>query len=223
MNAKQIMRTIVYIGYIIIYNLIFFMKGGMDSSAAGWIAYGFVWLAILVSYIAPLYCKNYKRIPENPITNYTFSWIYSGIAILFNAVVLLVKVQSVSVVLILNVIFCIMYLQQLFISLRVNYEVETNLEQIDAERQFVREVSKKLQMCRQQTNNEVLKKEIEKAYDAVRCCPLKSNDMAMKYEIQIIALTDKLGNKLDDNKIQEIPEIVQEILKNVKKRNAMLS
>ena len=116
-----------------------------------------------------------------------------------------------------------MYLQQLFISLRVNYEVETNLEQIDAERQFVREVSKKLQMCRQQTNNEVLKKEIEKAYDAVRCCPLKSNDMAMKYEIQIIALTDKLGNKLDDNKIQEIPEIVQEILKNVKKRNAMLS
>lgn len=81
----------------------------------------------------------------------------------------------------------------------------------------------KLQMCRQQTNNEVLKKEIEKAYDAVRCCPLKSNDMAMKYEIQIIALTDKLGNKLDDNKIQEIPEIVQEILKNVKKRNAMLS
>ena len=65
--------------------------------------------------------------------------------------------------------------------------------------------------------------EIEKAYDAVRCCPLKSNDMAMKYEIQIIALTDKLGNKLDDNKIQEIPEIVQEILKNVKKRNAMLS
>ena len=78
MNAKQIMRTIVYIGYIIIYNLIFFMKGGMDSSAAGWIAYGFVWLAILVSYIAPLYCKNYKRIPENLITNYTFSWIYSG-------------------------------------------------------------------------------------------------------------------------------------------------
>ena len=72
-------------------------------------------------------------------------------------------------------------------------------------------------------NNEVLKKEIEKAYDAVRCCPLKSNDMAMKYEIQIIALTDKLENKLDDNKIQEIPEIVQEILKNVKKRNAMLS
>lgn len=119
-----------------------FMKGGMDSSAAGWIAYGFVWLAILVSYIAPLYCKNYKRIPENLITNYTFSWIYSGIAILFNAVVLLAKVQSVSVVLILNVIFCIMYLQQLFISLRVNYEVETNLEQIDAERQFVQEVSK---------------------------------------------------------------------------------
>ena len=105
MNSKQIMRTVVYIGYIIIYNLIFFMKGGMDSSVAGWIAYGFVWLAILISYIAPLYCKNYKRIPENLVTNYTFSWIYSAVTIVFNAIVILLKIKSVPLTLILNLIF----------------------------------------------------------------------------------------------------------------------
>ena len=124
---------------------------------------------------------------------------------------------------ILNLTFAVVYLQQLFVSLRVNYEVERNLERTDAERQFVREVSKKLQMCRQQTEDAALKKEIEKAYDAVRSCPLKSNDTAMNYEIKIIGLTDTLENKLDEDQTQEIPGIVQEILKNVKKRNAMLS
>ena len=222
MNSKQIMRTVVYIGYIIIYNLIFFMKGGMDSSTAGWIAYGFVWLAILISYIAPLYCKNYKRIPENLVTNYTFSWIYSAVTIVFNAIVILLKIKSVPLTLILNLIFVVFYLQQLFYSLRVNYEVETNLERTDAERQFVRDVSKKLQMCRQMTDDAVLKKEIEKAYDAVRSCPLKSNDMAMNYEIKIIGLVDTLESKMDNNQNQEIPGIVQDILNNVKKRNAML-
>ena len=222
MNSKQIMRTVVYIGYIIIYNLIFFMKGGMDSSVAGWIAYGFVWLAILISYIAPLYCKNYKRIPENLVTNYTFSWIYSAVTIVFNAIVILLKIKSVPLTLILNLIFVVFYLQQLFYSLRVNYEVETNLERTDAERQFVRDVSKKLQMCRQMTDDAVLKKEMEKAYDAVRSCPLKSNDMAMNYEIKIIGLVDTLESKLDNNQNQEIPGIVQDILNNVKKRNAML-
>nr|WP_308656741.1 hypothetical protein [uncultured Agathobacter sp.] len=222
MNSKQIMRTVVYIGYIIIYNLIFFMKGGMDSSVAGWIAYGFVWLAILISYIAPLYCKNYKRIPENLVTNYTFSWIYSAVTIVFNAIVILLKIKSVPLTLILNLIFVVFYLQQLFYSLRVNYEVETNLERTDAERQFVRDVSKKLQMCRQMTDDAALKKEIEKAYDAVRSCPLKSNDMAMNYEIKIIGLVDTLESKLDNNQNQEIPGIVQDILNNVKKRNAML-
>lgn len=216
------MRTVVYIGYIIIYNLIFFMKGGMDSSVAGWIAYGFVWLAILISYIAPLYCKNYKRIPENLVTNYTFSWIYSAVTIVFNAIVILLKIKSVPLTLILNLIFVVLYLQQLFYSLRVNYEVETNLERTDAERQFVRDVSKKLQMCRQMTDDAVLKKEIEKAYDAVRSCPLKSNDMAMNYEIKIIGLTDTLESKIDNNQNQEVPGIVQDILNNVKKRNAML-
>lgn len=222
MNSKQIMRTVVYIGYIIIYNLIFFMKGGMDSSVAGWIAYGFVWLAILISYIAPLYCKNYKRIPENLVTNYTFSWIYSAVTIVFNAIVILLKIKSVPLTLILNLIFVVFYLQQLFYSLRVNYEVETNLERTDAERQFVRDVSKKLQMCRQMTDDAVLKKEIEKAYDAVRSCPLKSNDMAMNYEIKIIGLVDTLESKMDNNQNQEILGIVQDILNNVKKRNAML-
>lgn len=216
------MRTVVYIGYIIIYNLIFFMKGGMDSSTAGWIAYGFVWLAILISYIAPLYCKNYKRIPENLVTNYTFSWIYSAVTIVFNAIVILLKIKSVPLTLILNLIFVVLYLQQLFYSLRVNYEVETNLERTDAERQFVRDVSKKLQMCRQMTDDATLKKEIEKAYDAVRSCPLKSNDMAMNYEIKIIGLTDTLESKMDNNQNQEVPGIVQDILSNVKKRNAML-
>lgn len=216
------MRTVVYIGYIIIYNLIFFMKGGMDSSTAGWIAYGFVWLAILISYIAPLYCKNYKRIPENLVTNYTFSWIYSAVTIVFNAIVILLKIKSVPLTLILNLIFVVLYMQQLFYSLRVNYEVETNLERTDAERQFVRDVSKKLQMCRQMTDDAALKKEIEKAYDAVRSCPLKSNDMAMNYEIKIIGLTDTLESKMDNNQNQEVPGIVQDILSNVKKRNAML-
>lgn len=216
------MRTVVYIGYIIIYNLIFFMKGGMNSSTAGWIAYGFVWFAILISYIAPLYCKNYKRIPENLVTNYTFSWIYSAVTIVFNAIVILLKIKSVPLTLILNLIFVVLYMQQLFYSLRVNYEVETNLERTDAERQFVRDVSKKLQMCRQMTDDAALKKEIEKAYDAVRSCPLKSNDMAMNYEIKIIGLTDTLESKMDNNQNQEVPGIVQDILSNVKKRNAML-
>ena len=222
MNTKQMMRTVVYIGYIIVYSLIFFLKG-TNGSTAGWIAYGFVWLAILVSYIAPLYCKNYKRIPENLITNYVFSWIYSGVTIIFNAAVIIGKIESVPLTVILNLTFAVVYLQQLFVSLRVNYEVERNLERTDAERQFVREVSKKLQMCRQQTEDAALKKEIEKAYDAVRSCPLKSNDTAMNYEIKIIGLTDTLENKLDEDQTQEIPGIVQEILKNVKKRNAMLS
>ena len=211
MNSKQIMRTVVYIGYIIIYNLIFFMKGGMDSSTAGWIAYGFVWLAILISYIAPLYCKNYKRIPEHLVTNYTFSWIYSAVTIVFNAIVILLKIKSVPLTLILNLIFVVLYMQQLFYSLRVNYEVETNLERTDAERQFVRDVSKKLQMCRQMTDDAALKKEIEKAYDAVRSCPLKSNDMAMNYEIKIIGLTDTLESKMDNNQNQEVPGIVQDL------------
>ena len=78
--------------------------------------------------------------------------------IIFNAAVIIGKIESVPLTVILNLTFAVVYLQQLFVSLRVNYEVERNLERTDAERQFVREVSKKLQMCRQQTEDAALKK-----------------------------------------------------------------
>ena len=47
-------------------------------------------------------------------------------------------------------------------------------------------------------------------------------DMAMNYEIKIIGLVDTLESKLDSKQIQEIPGIVQDILNNVNKRNAVL-
>lgn len=37
MNAKQMMRTVVYIGYIIVYNLIFFLKGTHSRMDRVWI------------------------------------------------------------------------------------------------------------------------------------------------------------------------------------------
>lgn len=77
-------------------------------------------------------------------------------------------------------------------------------------------------MCRAVATDSVIRGEIEKAYDAVRSCPLKSNDSAMAYELQIIRLADSLENKLDKAEIKEIQDIVAEIIINVKKRNAVL-
>ena len=41
MSTKQIMRTMVYCGYLLIYNLIFFFIMGNQNSASDWIAYVF--------------------------------------------------------------------------------------------------------------------------------------------------------------------------------------
>ena len=198
----------------------FFLYYG--KSKFSWIAYVFVWIAIIISYVAPLYCKNYKRIPENLVTNYTYSWIYSTVTILFNAMVILIRITNLPMVLSVNLIFCVVYMQQLFISLRVNYHVETNLERTDSEREFVRGISRELQMCRDLVNDTGLKDEIEKAYDAVRCCPIRSNDVVMNYELEIIELTKTLEKKIDNNELQEIKEIVSKIINLVNKRNALL-
>ena len=57
---------------------------------------------------------------------------------------------------------------------------------------------------------------------SARCCPIRSNDVVMNYELEIIELTKTLEKKIDNNELQEIKEIVSKIINLVNKRNALL-
>lgn len=219
---RKYSRIVVYVLMILVFNIIFFLVGGTDRTTSTWIAYAFTHIAFIVSYVAPLYCKNYKRIPENLITIYVFAWLYSIIAIILNAFIILLELKGIKLCIILNVVLLVIYILQLILNLNVNYTVEKNLETIDAERQFVRDVSAKLNMCMRTVSDHEVRKNLEKAYDAVRTSPLHSNANCMDYEVEIIRLASLLEQKVDAEAYDEAVKIAGDIVKNTKKRNALI-
>lgn len=219
---KSYLRIARYVAAAVIFNLVFFLVGGIEQTVAGWIAYAFVHIALIISFVAPLYCINYKRIPENLITIYAFAWIYSALAIILNIVLIMIKTDSIKITLITNAVLLALYFIQLTININVNHAVEKNLETIEAERQFVRDVSSKLKMCMTMVKEQEARKVVEKAYDAVRTSPLHSNEQVMNYEIEVIRLSGKLETAVDAENYEEAMAIAEEIVKNTKKRNAML-
>ncbi len=222
MKRKDYTRIIIYALLIMVFNLIFFISGGVHRSATCWMAYAFVHVALLISCAAPFVCINYKRVPENLVTIYAFAWIYAIIAIVFNSVYILLKINSVKTCGIVNVILLVVYIIQFLINMNVNHTVEKNIETIDAEREFVRNVSSKLKMLMQLAETEDIRKKVERAYDVVRTSPLHSNSDVMNYELEIMQLVKMLEDDIDNKKYSEIDTKVNLIISNSKKRNAML-
>lgn len=219
---KMSIRITIYSLLIVVFNLVFFLTGGVDRTTAGWIAYGFCYVAIIASFMSQIYCINYKRIPENLAGIYLFSWIYSAVAFVINIVFIMTKSKSVKAVIIVNAVLLVVYLIVLFINLQVNYSTEKKIETIDAERQYVRDISNKLKMCMNISEDAAAKKAIEKAYDIVRTSALHTSDMAMEYELEVIRLAGELERYVDDQDYQNVLLIADRISKTAVKRNSVL-
>lgn len=222
MKSKKYLRIAIYVVILAVFNLVYFFSGGTDRTLTVWLAYAFVYVAVIVSFVAPIYCINYKRIPENLSTIYGFAWLYTIISVGMNSIFILINLESVKFCIVINCILLTIYFIQLVINLNVNYAVEKKLENIEAERQFVRDTSMKLKMCMTMITEQEVRKAVEKAYDSLRTSPLHSNTEVMKYEVEIIRLAGVLESRIDNGDYVDVINIADEIVKNTKKRNALL-
>ena len=130
--------------------------------------------------------------------------------------------ESVKGCLILNIVLLVLYFIQLIINLNINYAVERNLETMDAEREFIKGVSAKIKASMTMVQDQKVRKILEKAYDTVRTSPLHSKDECMDYEVEVIRLANELEVKVDQSEYMEAVNIANDIIKNIKKRNALL-
>lgn len=221
-NNRQILRAIIYFLIAVIFNLIFFIVGGTKHNSAEWMAYVWTYVAIIVSFSAPLLCIKYKRTPENLVTIYLFAWLYSIGITVFNALIMLFNIKSIKIVILINGVVFLVYLILLIFNMRVNYDIEKNDETIDSERQFVHGISNKIRMCMQNVDDVNTQKSLEKAYDAVRTSPLYTNSQVMNYEIEVVRLAGELEMATDNKDYELAKEIAGKIVTNTNKRNALL-
>lgn len=219
---KNKSRIVIYLILIALFNVIFFMVGGGNRNASIWIGYAFVYVALIVSFSAPLFCINYKRVPENLMPIYGFAWAYMIISIIMNSVFFIIDINNLKMVLISNLILLVIYIINFIINFNVNTTVEKQLETVDAEREFIKNASNNIKSCMNRISDQKILKNVERAYDIVRTSPLHSNENAVQNELDILKLTDLLKSAVSANDNDEIIRVSQEIVIKIEDRNMLI-
>jgi hypothetical protein len=72
------------------------------------------------------------------------------------------------------------------------------------------------------TADRTVYKKLERVYDVLHASPLKSNDAAMEYELEVIRLLGVLDRNLTGGDEVAADQNIQDILRNAGARNRML-
>ncbi|MCL1943705.1 MAG: hypothetical protein FWF54_09205 [Candidatus Azobacteroides sp.] len=209
--------------FLIVFNLLFFMFGDDgESKTSVWICYGFIHFAYFALVLTPFLVRkgsaetNYRR----PL--YTVTTSYFLVELLVGVTLILIAPETVKVTIVIQVVLATMFLGWLLAHLIVNEHTTDNVERREAELQYVKRSSAKLQSILQQITDHAVAKKVERVYDLMRSSPVRSNTDVRSLEQQVISEIEQLGNIVSQNETEQIVSITDKIYQLANERNRQL-
>jgi hypothetical protein len=219
---KNVAKTLLGLAFLLVFNVIYYIIGGVDRTASCWIAYAFIHVSYLLLVFSGALTGREGRTPELELPVWTISFIYFAANLVIGSAIIIVSPKGIKFCIIMEVIMLAVYLVFLCTTLLANEHTMQQSEQGRIEKRYVQECSANVKELMGRTTDRETYKKLERVYDVIHASPLQSNDGVMEYEIEVIRLLRVLDKNLRDKDAQAMDETVQKILQNAEARNRKL-
>lgn len=219
MTKKNTLTIILETIFIVAFNLLFFLNGGVQRVSSVWICYGFLHFSYFMILITPFICAKGSTAILSKTSTYTISIIYFFIQLVFTIVVIFANVDKRNLVLSCEIIVAAIYLIVLIINLLADDSTETKQTLHETENAFIKKISNHLKYIESLAQDNDVKNKIESVYYLAHSSPTKSNSNVKNYEDEIVKNIDFLEDAANKNEIENITKLCTEIEKLLSKRN----
>ena len=91
MNKKRILWILLDLVFLIIFNTIFFLLGGVHNKSSVWVAYGFIHFSYIMLLFTPSLCKRRTEQIEMRLSVDSVSLLYFWVTFVIGVVFIIVK------------------------------------------------------------------------------------------------------------------------------------
>lgn len=218
-NVLYIARDLIF---LVVFNLIFFMLYGVDCYPSVWIAYGFINLSYLMVLLTPRLVKRGKSEAVFGFALSSISIIYFIFEFIVGIVIIVMKLESWKVSFIVQLVPFAIYCCILISNLIANEDTANKQEAMDIYINYHKTISHKMSLILNTINDRNLKKQAERAYDAIRCSQVKSTNSVKEIEQEILSNLDELEKLVKDDDIAKANCIIEKIYSLAKERDSEL-
>jgi hypothetical protein len=208
--------------FLIVFNLLFFMLGNSgDAKTSVWISYGFIHFAYLAMLLTPLLVRRSSAEQDYGRPLYVVTSAYFFVELVAGVTLILIAPETTKVTIILQVVLATIFIGYLLIHLIANEHTAAATVQQEAELQYVKESSAILQSVLSRTTDKAAAKKVERLYDLIHSCQVKSNTNVRSLEQQIISEIEILNGIGADN-AEQIVAKADKIYQLAEERNRKL-
>ena len=219
---KKYLRFLFQLIFLIIFNVSFFVLGGVAHYISVWISYGFIHFAYFMLVLVPKFTRNGKSSAIFGFSLFAISAAYFFIVFITGMLFILTSpVNHISALLVQ--LFIVGLYGIIFISHMI---ANKNTTKAERKRQYqiayVKDASAKLKTILESITDKDAKKAVEKVYDAIYSSPVKSHPDLMQMETSILQSINELENAVSTENKSKIISLAGSVLRMVNERNIHL-
>ena len=221
MNNK-ILIVLLELIFLIVFNIIFFVKFDNRVCESVWISYFFIHLSYLMLVLTPNFTRKSPKTGPLGLSMMAISSLYFSLIFMLGIVMMLLQLDSYKLSFIINMtltgLFGILIIPNYF----ANETTVRNLSTAKINREFVTIGSNKIKYLKTLISEKELHKMLDQLYDVFISCPVKSCFEVQGIEIETLGILGSIEKELEDNDIDKIKTMITTITKNLNKRNSII-
>lgn len=204
---KNIPYIIIYLVFIVVFNIVYFLFKPEETNASAWISYALIHIAYIAVVVTQFLDKKYEEVVLN-LSSYLVSSIYFIVEFIVGIVFILINPEGYKLALSLQIIVLGLYLIILVANLITNRKITDSLDETNQDRNYVKGVSAVISAILTHEHDVQVMKKLGVLYDIVHGSQIKTNADAMiieaEIENRIMALEKRIMTMGVEEQIMEI-------------------
>jgi len=222
MKTKNILWGILNLIFLIIFNVLFFVLGGVEHNMSVWISYGFIHFAYFMLLITPKLIRGGKSVAVFGFSLYSISAVYFLIEFFTGVIFTLASPENYKAALLVQLIIAGLYGILLVSNLLANEYTADAEEKRQPQIAYIKDASLKLKGLLENINDKETKKKVERVYDAIYSSPVKSHPNLTQKESQILQSVNDIEREVTAGNKENIISTANALLLLINERNNLL-
>ena len=222
MKKTNVLWIILNLIFLVIFNAVFFVVGGIDHKISVWISYGFIHFAYFMLIVTPVLTRKSKSSALFGFSLYSISSIYFLLELVVGVIFILISFDGYKVAMLVQLIIAGIYGIMLIANMIVNEKTANSEEKRQYEIDYVKKASTQIKGLLGQIQDRDTKKKVEKVYDALYSSPVKSHPNVAQMENRILESINELEDVIFTGNNESIISLTNLLLSAINERNMRL-
>ena len=222
MKKTGVLWVILDLIFLVIFNVFFFLLGGVKHNASVWMSYGFIHFAYLMLLLTPRLIRKGKSMAVFGFSLYAVSSVYFLMELVAGVVFILVSPDSYTIALLVQLSIAGLYGVILIANIIANEHTAVAEEERQYQIAYVKDASARLEVLLGSVRDREARKWVEKVYDEIYSSPVKSHPDLAEIESRILQSIVKLEDTVATGNKDAIISLADSLLGAVNERNIRL-